>query len=113
MLPIFLQTFSSYITRADFIINQDFIARVLCINKENKPLHCKGHCYLSKQLKKQASQEQNAQKNLTIKTGESLFCYPAIFKFPDLQFLPKQVSTFTAISYQFTCIGSIFRPPSI
>jgi hypothetical protein len=36
----------------DFKINQDFIATVLCINKEEVVPTCKGNCQLMKQLKK-------------------------------------------------------------
>lgn len=36
----------------DFKINQDFIAKVLCINKEEPELQCNGKCHLKKQLDK-------------------------------------------------------------
>lgn len=36
----------------DFKINQDFIAKVLCINKETPELQCNGKCQLAKELKK-------------------------------------------------------------
>ena len=36
----------------DYKINQDFIAEVLCINKEKSMTLCKGKCYLVDQLQK-------------------------------------------------------------
>ncbi|MCB9202511.1 MAG: hypothetical protein H6604_05635 [Flavobacteriales bacterium] len=44
----------------DFKINQDFIAEVLCINKEKPEKHCNGKCYLAKELEK--SDEENDKK---------------------------------------------------
>lgn len=44
----------------DFKINQDFIAKARCINKEKPMLRCGGKCYLSKQLKK--TEEQGEKK---------------------------------------------------
>lgn len=43
----------------DFKVNQDFIARVLCINKEKPITMCNGKCYLTTQLKKQDEQEKH------------------------------------------------------
>ncbi|MDN3205163.1 hypothetical protein [Algoriphagus sediminis] len=42
----------------DFKVNQDFIAEVLCINKEKPMMNCDGKCYLSKKLKKAKEQEE-------------------------------------------------------
>lgn len=36
----------------DFKINQDFIAAVLCINRDEPVPMCNGNCYLSDQLQK-------------------------------------------------------------
>ncbi len=48
MLPFFLKV-SIYI---DFKINQDFIAKVLCIKKDVPNNGCQGNCHLKKQLSK-------------------------------------------------------------
>ena len=37
----------------EYIINYDYIAEVLCINKNKPRLKCNGKCYLMRQLKKQ------------------------------------------------------------
>jgi len=46
--------------------NKAYITQKLCENKSNPKLHCNGHCYLSKQLKKaeegEHKQTQNIQK---------------------------------------------------
>lgn len=46
-------------------INKEYISQQLCENKNNPQLHCNGHCFLSKQLKKAEAQGQKqAQKIL-------------------------------------------------
>ena len=37
----------------EYVINQDYIAEVLCINKDKPMLNCNGKCYLSQLIKKQ------------------------------------------------------------
>lgn len=36
---------------SDYIINYDYIAKNLCINKGNKELKCNGKCFLLKKIK--------------------------------------------------------------
>lgn len=42
----------------DFVINQDFIAKTLCIQKEEQK-GCMGKCYLKKQLNEATNQDQD------------------------------------------------------
>ncbi|UJH68468.1 hypothetical protein [Allomuricauda sp. SCSIO 65647] len=44
---------------AEYIANYDYITNVLCENRDKPQLQCNGKCYLSKQLAKEA--EQNDQ----------------------------------------------------
>lgn len=46
---------SNIVTIADFMINQDFIAKTLCIQKENQQ-GCNGKCHLRKELSKNNSE---------------------------------------------------------
>lgn len=41
----------------NFIVNQDFIAEVFCINRAKPESTCNGNCYLSDQIKKAQKQE--------------------------------------------------------
>jgi len=68
-----LQTFSRWVVKADYVMNQNFIATVLCINKEKPALQCKGKCYLVKQLKEQQQQDQPSQSGKKIKFDTELF----------------------------------------
>lgn len=42
-------------------LNQDYIARVLCINRDKPQLKCNGKCHLRKQLKAVAEHEKKQQ----------------------------------------------------
>jgi hypothetical protein len=46
---------------ASWWLNQDYIARVLCINQDKPQLHCNGKCYLAKQLRAANDTEQQQQ----------------------------------------------------
>ena len=41
----------------EYVINQDYIAEVLCINRDKPMLNCDGKCYLAKMIKEQQEEE--------------------------------------------------------
>jgi hypothetical protein len=41
----------------DYIVNYDYIANVLCENKDKPEMQCNGKCHLSKELAKEAGAE--------------------------------------------------------
>ena len=51
----------------EFAINQDFIASVLCINREKPEVECGGKCHLTKQLQKAGKEETEQQKPATVR----------------------------------------------
>ena len=54
------------ITYSAFKINQDFIAKVLCINKDKPILGCEGNCHLNKELKKNNSEDRESKTNFPV-----------------------------------------------
>lgn len=53
----------------NFKVNQDIIAKVLCINKNKPELQCNGKCHLANQIKQQEEKEnQNTNSETTTKT---------------------------------------------
>jgi len=46
-------TFSNWLVIASFNINQTYIAKQLCVNRNIPGSNCNGHCYLSKKLDSQ------------------------------------------------------------
>ena len=43
---------------AEYIVNYDYIVNTLCENKDRPELECNGKCYLSRQLAKEAEQNE-------------------------------------------------------
>jgi len=74
----------------DFVINQDFIAKTLCIQKDNQQ-GCNGKCQLMKELKENAP-----ESNTTIPVQEikrfslDAFCFYKINSSESLNFVSKE-----------------------
>lgn len=69
----------------DYVINYDYISKVLCINKEHPQMHCNGKCHLMNELAKNADIEKPAtpEKKTTPNDMEVSFCEPLHhFNFP-------------------------------
>ena len=79
ILVVFLaQTFSRYVTLADYYTNTAEYARN-CENKDKPWMHCNGHCQLSKKLKqqdtndKQLPEKKSGKVNNTVISSRSFF----------------------------------------
>ena len=64
---------------AGFKLNQEYIASVLCENRDKPALQCKGKCYMTKKIK-QAEEKEKSQGNDIQKS-----------RFPDV-FIEEQAS---------------------
>jgi hypothetical protein len=73
-LVFLLQVFGSVFIYADFIINNEYIATVLCINKKKPEMHCDGKCYLKMQLGKEEEKKQS-QENILKENNKVQFVY--------------------------------------
>ncbi len=97
---------------ANYLINQDYIAEFLCINKDKPELECNGKCYLAEQLKK-ASEEK--EKNLPAIAMEE---YPigiillTSFQTIETTETPQKANFHYTNSYTFSYLNSVFHPPS-
>lgn len=98
----------------DYIINYDYISKVLCENKDKPQMHCNGKCHLMKEMAKASEQEKpiSPNKKSNIQEQEVLF-------FQEI----KSVE-FKSLLYSNNIIGdnyynlyfrmnscSVFRPP--
>ena len=55
---LFAQNINTLVIVGEFMVNQDFIAKTLCIQKENQQ-GCNGKCQLRKELKENTSDSQS------------------------------------------------------
>ncbi len=107
---IFIQTFSTFIIKADFYINQSYIAKNLCVNKDKPMMHCNGKCYLSKKLKQQDGSQTPVSR--TEKFDAQPFFIPNVFLLKNTYTL-LQHHYFTKDENKVSSFSpSIFHPPA-
>jgi GMP synthase PP-ATPase subunit len=106
--------FSRVFVYAGFEANQNYIAKVLCVNKERPLMHCNGHCYLMKKLKEITEKEkkQEEKENLN-RVFTSFFQEPFQMIFTEPRIFQLQQLTFPAYKYRYSSnfTDTIFRPP--
>jgi hypothetical protein len=99
----------------DYIVNYDYIAKVLCENKAKPELKCNGKCHLMKELAKQAENEkpiQNNKKQATLEFEVLFFQEIASLQFTQSNGDDKSI-TLDCYSNQYFHLnsGAVFRPP--
>lgn len=107
-----MQTFSSFVIKADYFLNKNYIATVLCINKAKPKLQCSGKCYLAKKLKEEEKQQQTPN-NRKEKFEVSPYFLPAAICINNTGLVSK--TTFFFIEEHIVAIytPAIFRPPIV
>lgn len=94
-----------------FHIQQETIAKTLCINRFDLIPVCKGQCYLEKQLKNDDKQERNLP-DIKLKDMQLYFAGAFEFKFAfQKPLLAVPIPHFKTIKQLNTYIVSIFHPP--
>ncbi|TDW99806.1 hypothetical protein [Dinghuibacter silviterrae] len=73
LLAFMASTFSKVVIVADFYVNQDYIAKNLCENRDKPMMHCCGRCQLRKRLAHQENQESNNPERRSENSNEVLF----------------------------------------
>lgn len=116
LLAILLPTISQWGTLAYYQVNRDYIARVLCENRDKPELHCDGQCYLAKQLKaRQDKQDKETTARVQNMPLLQLFCQVNLtFQFNTtwvrLASAPLPAYRFAAYT---TPLVTLFRPPRL
>lgn len=115
VIAVLLPSISSWGTLAYYHLNKDYIARVLCENRDKPQLHCDGKCYLAKQLKAQQDrQDKETTERVQNTTLIQLFC-EARFSFAFVS--PARAYQRQLFSYQRSAYASptrcLFRPPCL
>lgn len=95
----------------DFYINQDYIAKNLCINRFDAVPLCKGRCYLAKELKGAEKQQQKIPA-VTYKEVQ-LFFEKAVLSMPDAPAdrIRKTFPSLIISRIREIFIFSIYHPP--
>lgn len=116
LFSIMLPTVSPWGTIAYFHLNRDYIAKVLCENRQRPELKCNGKCYLARKLKEQ---EDNKDKETTNQVQNlpvlQLFAQPVTaFQFSaDLLHLKEKPGFFFQLTVYLSPASRLLRPPRI
>ncbi len=115
ILLVMVQTFTSWLIVAEYTINQEYIAKNLCVNKAKPQLQCKGKCQLMKKLAQEETQNPSStpQTGGKIKMGDVLFTHDV--QLPAISDLLAQSNNFPSHYLVKTSTGSftsIFHPPA-
>jgi hypothetical protein len=101
----------------DYVINYEYISKVLCENKDKPKLQCNGKCHLMKELAKAAETEnpKSSDKKSFSPIQEVLFfnevgSYKLVSCGCSKQ--PKNRSTYLDF-YSYLITNSVFHPPTI
>ncbi|MFD1631056.1 hypothetical protein ACFSAH_14360 [Pseudopedobacter beijingensis] len=111
-IAILSANFSRLFVFAGFELNKNYIAAVLCENKDKPQMHCNGKCYLAKKLEqakeKQKQQEKENQKNAF---QEAFFEELAVY---DFKISVPKVQNATIPHFKVVVKSvSIFHPPQV
>ena len=68
-----LQITAKLVVLVHYALNKDYVAKVLCENKNKPKMHCNGKCHLKKQLKEQDKKENSPVNNIKEKYEVQFF----------------------------------------
>ncbi|QQT25844.1 hypothetical protein [Sphingobacterium spiritivorum] len=115
-LVVLLQPFSRMAMFISFKINQDYISRVLCENKDKPELSCHGQCVLMKKIKKLEEKEHNQDMQIIKQLNELIYTQITFDWSPAPLIIPaadtKQYITDTPHMSSAYAL-SLFKPPRI
>jgi len=102
-------------TVAYFNLNRDYVARVLCENRDKPQMNCNGQCYLAKKLK--ASQDKQDKETTRRIQGLPMlewFCesVTAFVFLPPLRLPAEQIFAYLIPCYPAP-LARYFQPPKL
>jgi hypothetical protein len=110
ILSILSFQFSDLLVYISFKINQDYIAKNLCVEKDIVGSTCKGCCQLKKKLENNAKQKEQVPPAQNSKQNIDFFTFNYLINnyFP----LPVEVTkSYLCRLNNYKFLSSIFRPP--
>ena len=97
---------------AGFEMNEDYIAKELCVNKNKPELQCNGKCYLMNKLKQAQDKEQKQEhqfQKVQLQMQEAIVALPFIFKQYPIAAINFSIPLNTGIPV--ARVNAIFHPP--
>lgn len=99
----------------DYVVNYEYISKVLCVNKAKPKMQCNGKCHLMKELAKTSENEApiSSDKKMASQQFEVLFLEEIkSFKITPIYFFETQQtnSNYSDLYFHLNS-ASVFRPP--
>lgn len=114
LIATLLPTVSPWGTIAYYHLNRDYIARVLCENRDKPELHCDGKCFLAKKLKiEQARQDRETTERVQHLPVLQLFCQtyvPFLFSPVWMLLRPARLRA-NRVAVYTAPLAALLRPP--
>ena len=96
----------------EYAINYDYISKILCINKDNIEMNCKGKCQLMQKLEEQ---QEKDHKSLRIHLEEYPIGFVKILHLNVKKFEDKTLVKYQKYTNEYSYLYSynVFHPPII
>jgi hypothetical protein len=110
-----MQALGKFIIYTNYIINKEYIANNLCVNKSKPILKCNGKCHLAKQLKKQDQKENkssSSKEKIEVITDQISVETYAFFESDFLKAKKNDVFEYNKSIIQ-SDLNSVFQPPRV
>ena len=114
-LLTFFILFKPLLPIVDYLVNYEYISKVLCVNKETPIMACNGKCYLMSELAKSTETEKPiSDKKVVVKDIEVLFFQniKEIVFVKKLLFNKPVLNSNYSNLYNFLNSCCVFHPPT-
>jgi hypothetical protein len=113
LFALAFECFSELGILAYYQLNRDYIARMLCVNRDKPMMHCNGHCYLNKQLKENRQRENHGAADVQLKAELALFC--STEQHFSLLIPAGRITCFSRYLFKAYAspVAAVFHPPAV
>lgn len=108
---ILMQNFTKVYILLNFQVNRDYIAKNLCVKKNEVNNCCKGKCQLQKQLEKDEKKHSSPNNTVKEKTETELFTQTSLTLGLKIYTLVNTIHTMYLCMVTKDIINSLFHPP--
>lgn len=110
---IFLPSLGSMFVYASFKVNQEEIAKTICVQRKQIFNSCNGRCELQKSLKKYSDNEKQMQDSLKEKLELVYICITSDVNFTFIPAVEPQQKAFAFLNSKPVGVSTLtFRPPA-
>ena len=95
----------------EYVVNQDYIAEYLCVNKDKPMLNCNGKCYLAKMLQEERNEKQQNLPAIDLREYPIGFVEILLLEFQEKIYKKNNIPNLS-IGEPAQFNGSVFHPPN-